>query len=225
MKDPNGNTFKNIDCDKKGKPTKATWPGCQIMMKEPEYFQKTLLNLKDQIDSNKVPKQNIKPVKAIMKDQPDSFILEKMILLSSAGAQLGQWVKNIVMYWDTVQIIVPLRKEVATTQAQLSAAQIKLDAVMAIVAELQKKLDIVQKKYDAAMKLKSDAEAEAKYYSDRLDLATRLLTALSSENARWGGIIEEIQNEVDVIVGNVLMAAAFISYIGPFSKTMRDELI
>jgi hypothetical protein len=44
------------------------------------------MNLKEQIDNNRVPKQNIKPVKAIMKDQPDSFELEKMIKLSSAGA-------------------------------------------------------------------------------------------------------------------------------------------
>jgi dynein heavy chain len=75
------------------------------------------------------------------------------------------------------------------------------------------------------MKLKSDAEAEAKFYSDRLNLATRLLSALGSENERWGGIIVDIQKDIDVIVGNVLMASAFISYIGPFSKTMRDEMI
>jgi len=30
---------------------------------------------------------------------------------------------------------------------------------------------------------------------------------------------------MDVIVGDVLMASAFISYIGPFSKGMRDELV
>jgi hypothetical protein len=44
------------------------------------------MNLKDQIDTGKVPKQNIKPVKVIMKENPDSFILEKMALLSTAGA-------------------------------------------------------------------------------------------------------------------------------------------
>jgi hypothetical protein len=33
MKDADGNKFKNIEVDKKGKPTKASWPGCQIMMK------------------------------------------------------------------------------------------------------------------------------------------------------------------------------------------------
>jgi dynein heavy chain len=96
---------------------------------------------------------------------------------------------------------------------------------MAIVRALQEKLAIVQAEYDGAMKLKADAEAEAKFYSDRLDLATRLLTALGSENERWGGIIIDIQKDIDVIVGNVLMASAFISYIGPFSKTMRDQLV
>jgi len=75
------------------------------------------------------------------------------------------------------------------------------------------------------MKIKSDAEAEAKYYADRLDLATRLLTALGSEKGRWGQIIEDKQAEIDVIVGDVLIAAAFISYIGPFSKMHRDELV
>jgi hypothetical protein len=48
-----------------------------------------------------------------MKEFPDSFVFEKMKLLSGAGAGLGSWVKNIVMYWETIQIIVPLRKEVA----------------------------------------------------------------------------------------------------------------
>lgn len=51
-----------------------------------------------------------------MKEEPDSFIEERMAKLSSCGAGLGQWVKNIVLYWDTIQIIVPLRKEVALTQ-------------------------------------------------------------------------------------------------------------
>jgi len=52
-----------------------------------------------------------------MKEYPESFVYEKMLKLSSAGAGLGSWVKNIVMYWETIQIIVPLRKEVAETQA------------------------------------------------------------------------------------------------------------
>lgn len=60
---------------------------------------------------------------------------------------------------------------------------------MAKVKDLNDKLAIVQSEFDSAMKIKNDAEAEAKFYADRLDLATRLLTALGSEKGRWGQII------------------------------------
>jgi len=86
-------------------------------------------------------------------------------------------------------------------------------------------LEEIQEKFDAAMAEKKAAEDEAKYFSDRLDLAKRLIAALGSENERWGNIIISIDQDINVIVGDVLIASAFISYIGPFSKQMRDILI
>lgn len=96
---------------------------------------------------------------------------------------------------------------------------------MAKVKDLNEKLAIVQAEFDGAMKIKSDAEADAKFFADRLDLATRLLNALGSEKGRWGQIIIDKDEEINVIVGDVLIASAFISYIGPFSKGFRDELV
>lgn len=52
-----------------------------------------------------------------------------------------------------------------------------------------------------------------------------MLNALGSENARWGGIIKDIEADIAVIIGDVLIASAFISYIGPFSSGMRDKLV
>lgn len=192
MRDEYGKQFKNIEVDKKGKPKKATWQGAQIMLKDPEYFKNTLMNLKDQIDNNKVPKENIKPAKKIMKESPDAFVYEKVKGLSIAAAGLSSWVVNIVMYWDVIQLVVPLRKKVEKTQKELSDATAKLAIVMAIVKELNDKLAVVQAQYDGAMKTKADAEAEAKFYSDRLDLANRLLGALGSEGERWTGLIDAI---------------------------------
>jgi len=64
-----------------------------------------------------VPKGNINPAKKLMKARPDAFVFELIKGKSSAAAGLASWVKNIIMYWDTIQIIVPLRKQVAETQA------------------------------------------------------------------------------------------------------------
>lgn len=96
---------------------------------------------------------------------------------------------------------------------------------MAIVTKLQAQLAEIEEKFDAAMAEKKAAEEEAKYFSDRLSLAKRLIAALGSENERWGNIIIDIDKDISVIVGDVLIASAFISYIGPFSKQMRDKII
>mmetsp|Transcript_22230 Transcript_22230/g.10656 ORF Transcript_22230/g.10656 Transcript_22230/m.10656 type:complete len:98 (-) Transcript_22230:2900-3193(-) len=59
----------------------------------------------------------------------------------------------------------------------------------------------------------------------RKNLAGRLLAALGAENERWGKDIEELDELLKVVVGDVLLAAAFVSYVGPFTKRFRDKLV
>lgn len=46
----------------------------------------------------------------------------EMANISQAGFGLGGWVKNIIGYWDVIQIIVPLRKQVKETESRLNTA-------------------------------------------------------------------------------------------------------
>jgi len=48
---------------------------------------------------------------------------------------------------------------------------------------------------------------------------------LKSEYTRWKESILIQQSKLDVICGDVLLSAAFISYIGPFSKNYRISLM
>jgi len=86
------------------------------MMKSPEKFKDFLMEFKANIDNNKVPKQNIKPASKIIKENPDAFVFDKIVSKSSAAAGVSSWVKNIVLYWDVIQIIVPKRKLVADSE-------------------------------------------------------------------------------------------------------------
>lgn len=58
-----------------------------------------------------------------------------------------------------------------------------------------------------------------------MDLAQRLVSALASEKVRWGDGIVRLKQEVKLIVGDVLMASAFVSYAGPFNKKFRTIMI
>jgi dynein heavy chain len=59
---------------------------------------------------------------------------------------------------------------------------------------------------------------------DQLDLANRLVGGLADENKRWTSNVATYKNERVTMIGNALISAAFVSYIGPFSYTFRARL-
>jgi len=56
-------------------------------------------------------------------------------------------------------------------------------------------------------------------------LAQRLVSALGSEKDRWAKSIIELESQIELIVGDVLLASAFVSYSGPFNKKFRVQMI
>lgn len=50
-----------------------------------------------------------------------------------------------------------------------------------------------------------------------MDLAQRLVNGLADENVRWRKNVEVYKGESLTMIGNALLSAAFVSYIGPFS--------
>lgn len=65
-------------------------------------------------------------------------------------------------------------------------------------------------------------EEEARKTAGQLDLAERLVNGLADERYRWANAIEDLNNKRNTLVGDCLIAAAFLSYIGPFSRKFRE---
>merc|ERR1711871_97528 len=93
------------------------------------------------------------------------------------------------------------------------------------VAALQAKLQGLADQFDAATKSKEEAIETVRAGKERLDLAQRLTAALGSEGVRWTANIKLLQRNFDLLVGDVLLASAFISYVGPFTKPYRQAMI
>lgn len=144
---------------------------------------------------------------------------------SSAATGICKWVINIIKYWEVIQQVEPTRKKLKEASEQLEVATVKLNEVMAIVNELNSSLATLEAEYDAAIRDKNAAMAEAARCERRLNLAQRLVKALGSENERWGIKIEELDSSLGLLVGDSLLASAFISYAGPFNKQYRERMI
>jgi dynein heavy chain, axonemal len=213
-----------IEIDKAKKPKAWDWKAALKMMKNPDEFLNKLKSYKDVVDANQVPAANVAIVKNTYLNMPD-FTPEKMATKSGAAKGICEWVINIVKYYDVIQVIEPKRKALKEAIEQLEAATIRLNEVEEIVRKLNEDLAKLVYEYDTAIASKNSALAEAERYKKRLNLAQRLVSALGSENERWGKAIVDIGANIGLLPGDVLLAAAFISYAGPFNKKFRDIMI
>jgi dynein heavy chain len=103
-------------------------------------------------------------------------------------------------------------------------AEEDLAAVNEILSGIQGKLNKLQQTFRAATEEKAKVEAEANDCMARLNLAERLTSGLSSEKIRWGASIENLRRSEITMAGDVMLAAAFTSYLGAFGATFRAKL-
>ncbi|CBZ52837.1 GA26239, related [Neospora caninum Liverpool] len=212
----------NIEVDKQGKLKDKSWKGAQKMMNNPEKFLQTLKDFKQIIDDGRVPEHNFKAVEPLL--ALPHFNREAIQKKSTAAAGLAEWVINIYQFYKVVDSVAPKRRALEEATQQLEEANAKLAVVQELVAELEEKLGKLVAEYDAAIAEKNAVEAEANKCRTKLDMAQRLMNALGSEGTRWQQSIENFNEELRVMVGDVLLASSFVAYAGVFTKKYRDWL-
>lgn len=114
---------------------------------------------------------------------------------------------------------------VREAEVQLAEAMATKNHFESLVAELKAKLQVLQDELDKVIKEKEDAEATAASCEKKLGYATRLVNALGAEGERWQNSIVVTQQLLQVVLGDVLMASAFVSYIGPFNIKYRTLIM
>jgi len=182
-----------------------------------------LKNFKALIDKDCIPKVNFQEVRPYL--ALEHFNEDAMKKKNSAAAGLVGWVKSIVDYYDIWLDVEPKRLKVVESTLQLEAANSELALVRERVDELQGRLGRLTAEYEKADKDKREAVNTAERGQLKLELAQRLINALGSEEVRWVEGVGRLQHEREPLVGDALVAAAFISYCGPFNKAFRDHLL
>lgn len=182
-----------------------------------------LLTFKEKLEGGGVPAVNFKEVRQYL--ELEHFNRETLLTKNSAAAGLCEWCINIVKFRDIFVTVEPLRQALASANAQFEAANSRLQAAQAKVHELSTELAGLEEKYSQAMASKQAAEHEVASGEARLSLANRLTTALADENVRWAASVQQMNTDKELLIGDVLLASAFVSYIGPFTKAFRQQLV
>ncbi len=147
--------------------------------------------------------------------------------VSQASGVVGKlylWLFYMYKFYYSAKTVEPMQRLVDTKKAELEEATNSLNIVKAKVADLNAQLEIVlEAKRKAESELNSALTAE-KACKDKLDLAKRFTNALGSSSERWETNIKEYESTLSLIIGDILIAAAFVSYCGPFPKKYREGI-
>merc|ERR1712166_979912 len=93
------------------------------------------------------------------------------------------------------------------------------------VDELEKKMKILTDEFEGATNEANELKENAAKTEKKLTLAERLVNGLSDEKVRWAQNIEMMKVANLRLIGDCLVCASFVSYIGAFSAEFRKELI
>ena len=132
---------------------------------------------------------------------------------------------NINVYNDINENVEPMRLAAESATAELEAAIASKNAALAAKKQAEDTVAELTAQFDQAIKEKDEAIAEAEFFEKKLGLAQRLMSALGSEGARWEQSIVDLHKSLEILVGDVLLASAFVSYIGCFNKKFRAQLM
>ena len=201
------------------------WKAAQQMMKDvAKFIEDDLKGLKKLIDDSALPEKNVADAKvylALEHVQDLNIMMKK----SSAAASLCDFLINIVAYYDIVVTVEPKRIALKKAQDDLEAANTKLAEVNAHVADLEAKLAVLVADFDKVVAEKNAVVAEGERLQTKLGLAQRLMAALGSEQERWAVNVQQMKEDANLLAGDVLVAASFVSYVGCFNKAFRNMLM
>lgn len=155
---------------------------------------------------------------------PD-FTFEKVNRASKACGPLVQWVSAQVNYAEILDRVGPLRDEVAQLEDQALQTQAEAKAVEQTIDSLEGRIATYKAEYATLIAETEAIKAEMLRVQSKVDRSVKLLDSLSSERTRWEEGSKSFETQISTLVGDVLIAAAFLAYSGLYDQTFRKSML
>jgi len=194
------------------------WETSKKMLSDMNFLESLKLYDKDNIDP-----AIIEALQPLLKN-PD-FQPAKIKKVSQAAFGLCNWVRAMDTYDRVVKVVRPKKAALAQAEEQLGEVQTALAAKQAELAEVEGKLAELGLQLDAAKERKKNLEVEVAVCEEKLDRAQKLIGGLGGEKARWTAAAEHLYHVNERLVGDMLLSAGMIAYLGAFPAELRIKAL
>ncbi|KAL4552567.1 hypothetical protein Ndes2526B_g02495 [Nannochloris sp. 'desiccata'] len=155
---------------------------------------------------------------------PD-FNFESAKKASGNVAGLCNWANAMCSYHEVAKAVEPKIIALQAAEAELKIAESERAAAESELAVVQVALDAMQLKLEAAIAQKAALEADAAGTRRKMENAATLMGALGGEETRWIEQNAALHAAEHRLIGDCALACAFLSYLGPFNRAYREELM
>ncbi|CAJ1086733.1 dynein heavy chain 2%2C axonemal-like [Xyrichtys novacula] len=152
--------------------------------------------------------------------QPD--IIGKVSL---AAKSLCMWVRAMEVYGRIYKVVEPKRTQLNSAMTQLAEKQAALAEAQNQLREVGEELELLKKQHSEKLVMKESLRKKSEEMEVKLVRADKLVSGLAGERVRWEERVAGLEENMGYLVGDCLLAAPFLSYMGPFLSNYRDELL
>ncbi|XP_034551682.1 dynein heavy chain 2, axonemal-like [Notolabrus celidotus] len=195
-----------------------TWAEAKRQLGESSFI-KTLVNFDKDNISDRVLRKIGRYCRQV------DFQPETIGKVSLAAKSLCMWVRAMEVYGRIFRVVEPKRDQLNSAMAQLTEKQAALAEAQNKLQEVGEKLEQLKKQHSEKLKMKESLRKKSEEMEVKLDQADKLVTGLAGERVRWEERVAGLEENMGYLVGDCLLAASFLSYMGPFLSTYRDELL
>ncbi|CAF1548071.1 unnamed protein product [Rotaria magnacalcarata] len=159
------------------------------------------------------------------KSERDIKLVTLMTNVSRVGGSLLKFIHAIDNYMDKYRETKPKKERLLSIENDYENNLSELNRLEISIEKLTNILDDFRKRFDAAMEDKLKFQQETEIALRRRTAAETLLSGFKSEISRWKEELNSMKQYENELIGNCLLASAFLAYCSSFSYEIRQELL
>ncbi|XP_067125111.1 dynein axonemal heavy chain 6 isoform X2 [Centruroides vittatus] len=197
---------------------KPDWATAKAMLGESTFLRRLRNYNKDNISEEILEK-----LKKYIENP--KFVPPTVAKTSKACKSICMWVKAIYSYAHVYKAVQPKRERLAEVERELNEIKATLKEKELKLAEVESYINDLRKEYKLNLEKQGMLEMDITQTATQLKRASQLTSALSDEAERWKISLQENENKLAVVIGDSLLSAACIAYLGAFTNEFRASII
>ena len=139
--------------------------------------------------------------------------------------ELYVWVHAMVAYHHVSKEVEPKRIRLKTAEGELQRTTQSLNIARSKLKNVELNLKNLKDKYDTLVAESQSLEHEVELCSIKIKRADQLIGGLGGEKIRWNDTIKDLDINYNHLIGDIIISAASIAYLGVFTNSYRKSLL